>query len=83
LTERVIVEAAGYQWLSGMIAAALRLLPLGQTTGQRLLTELLTHLPAIADDIGRQDWHDLASAAPEFDIRAMQHETLYSRLFQS
>jgi urease accessory protein len=83
VTERAIVEAAGYQWLSGVIAAALRLLPLGQTSGQRLLTELLADLPAIADDIGREGWDDLASAAPEFDIRAMQHETLYSRLFQS
>lgn len=83
LEERVIVEAAGYQWLSGIIAAALRLLPLGQLAGQRLLTTLLTHLPAIADDIRQQGWDDLASAAPEFDIRAMQHETLYSRLFQS
>jgi urease accessory protein len=83
LEERVIVEGAGYQWLSGMIAAALRLLPLGQSAGQRLLTTLLTHLPGIADDIRQQGWDDLASAAPEFDIRAMQHETLYSRLFQS
>lgn len=83
VTERAIVEAAGYQWLSGMIGAALRLLPLGQTAGQRLLSNLLVHLPAIADDIGRQGWDDLGSAAPEFDIRAMQHETLYSRLFQS
>ena len=83
LEERVIVEGAGYQWLSGMIAAALRLLPLGQSAGQRVLTTLLTHLPAIADDIRQQGWEDLASAAPEFDIRAMQHETLYSRLFQS
>jgi urease accessory protein len=83
LEERVIVEGAGYQWLSGMVAAALRLLPLGQSAGQRLLTTLLTHLPAIADDIRQQGWDDLSSAAPEFDIRAMQHETLYSRLFQS
>jgi urease accessory protein len=83
LEERVIVEAAGYQWLSGMVAAALRLLPLGQSAGQRLLATLLTHLPAIADDIRQQGWDDLTSAAPEFDIRAMQHETLYSRLFQS
>ncbi|HXH12787.1 MAG TPA: urease accessory protein UreF [Alphaproteobacteria bacterium] len=83
VTERTIVEAAGYQWLSGMIAAALRLLPLGQTAGQRLLSTLLLHLPAIADGVGRQGWDDLASAAPEYDIRAMQHETLYSRLFQS
>lgn len=83
LTERASVEAAGYQWLSGMIGAALRLLPLGQTAGQRLLSDLLMHLPAIADDIGLQAWDDLGSAAPEFDIRAMEHETLYSRLFQS
>jgi urease accessory protein len=81
--ERVIVEAAGYQWLSGMVSATLRLLPIGQLAGQQLLAAQLQHLPAIADDIRRQGWDDLSSAAPEFDIRAMQHETLYSRLFRS
>jgi urease accessory protein len=81
--EHVTVEAAGYQWLSGMVSAALRLLPLGQRAGQQLLSTLLTSLPALATDIHRRGWDDLFSAAPEFDIRAMQHETLYSRLFQS
>jgi urease accessory protein len=81
--ERIIVEAAGYQWLSGMISAALRLLPIGQLAGQRLLAVSVQHLPAIADDIRQHGWNDLSSAAPEFDIRAMQHETLYSRLFRS
>jgi urease accessory protein len=81
--ERIIIEAAGYQWLSSMISAALRLLPIGQLDGQQLLTALLPHLPVIADDIHQQSWDDLSSAAPEFDIRAMQHETLYSRLFRS
>jgi urease accessory protein len=81
--ERVIVEAAGYQWLSGMVSAALRLLPIGQLAGQRLLAALLQDLPGIADGIRQQGWDDLCSAAPEFDIRAMQHETLYSRLFRS
>src|ERR671924_872387 len=79
--ERVIIEAAGYQWLSSMVSAALRLLPIGQLAGQRVLTALLLHLPGIADEIQHQGWDDLSSAAPEFDIRAMQHETLYSRLF--
>jgi urease accessory protein len=81
--EHVIVEAAGYQWLSGMVSVALRLLPLGQLAGQQLLSTLLTSLPALAADTHRRGWDDLFSAAPEFDIRAMQHETLYSRLFQS
>jgi urease accessory protein len=81
--ERIIIEAAGYQWLSSMISAALRLLPIGQLAGQQLLTALLPHLPVIADDIHQQSWDDLSSTAPEFDIRAMQHETLYSRLFRS
>ena len=83
LAERVIVEAAGYQWLSGTIAAALRLLPLGQSAGQQLLTALLPLLPAIAEAVGQQGWDDLATATPALDIYAMQHEMLYSRLFQS
>jgi urease accessory protein len=81
--ERLIVEGAGYQWLNSVISAALRLLSIGQLAGQQLLTALLPQLPPIADDIRQQSWDDLSSATPEFDIRAMQHETLYSRLFQS
>jgi urease accessory protein len=81
--ERIIIEAGGYQWLSSVISAALRLLPIGQLAGQQLLAALLPHLPVIADDIQQQSWDDLSSAAPDFDIRAMQHETLYTRLFQS
>src|SRR5918996_3130792 len=73
--ERIIIEAAGYQWLSSMISAALRLLPIGQLAGQRVLAALLPHLPAMADNIRQQGWDDLSSAAPEFDIRAMQHQT--------
>lgn len=83
LTERVIVQAVGYQWLSGTVASALRLLPLGQSAGQRLLAALLTQLPAIVDDIGQQGWDDLSTATPALDIYAMQHTMLYSRLFQS
>jgi urease accessory protein len=82
-TERIIVEAAGYQWLSSAVSAALRLLPLGQVAAQRSLAALLPHLPGIADDIRQQNWDDLSSTAPAYDIGAMQHETLYSRLFQS
>jgi urease accessory protein len=81
--ERIIIEAGGYQWLSSVMSAALRLLPIGQLAGQQLLAALLPHLPVIADDIQQQSWDDLSSAAPDFDIRAMQHETLYTRLFQS
>ncbi|MBI3327160.1 MAG: urease accessory protein UreF [Nitrospinae bacterium] len=83
LGERETVEAAGYTWLSSTISAALRLFAFGQLAGQQVLMSLLTHLPAIADAIREQGWDDLSSAAPAFDIRAMRHETLYSRLFQS
>jgi urease accessory protein len=82
-TERIIIEAAGYQWLSSTMSAALRLLPMGQLSAQRVLTTLLPQLLGIADDIRQQGWDDLSNAAPAYDIAAMQHETLYSRLFQS
>ena len=81
--ERVSVEAAGYQWLSGMVSASLRLMPLGQVAAQRLLMTLVGSLPCVATHIRRQGWDDLSTAVPEYDVRAMQHEALYSRLFQS
>jgi urease accessory protein len=83
LSERVIVEVAGYQWLQGTVGAALRLLPLGQSAAQLVLAALLPQLPAMADDIAQQGWDELSTATPALDIYAMQHEVLYSRLFQS
>jgi urease accessory protein len=77
--------AAGYlfSWVENQVGAATRLVPLGQTAAQRILSRAtalipatVAHAAAVADD-------DLGFAAPAQSIAAALHETLYSRIFRS
>jgi len=77
--------ANGYiwSWVDNQVAAAIKLVPLGQTDGQRVLTEMIPQLPeivttglAIKDD-------EIGASLPMMAILSSQHETQYSRLFRS
>ena len=65
------------------MAAALRLVPLGQSDGQRLLHELAPLSRDLIAQYGELQPEDVWSATPGLDIRSMQHERLYSRLYRS
>jgi len=78
-----LVSAYLYSTCSGLVAAALRLLPLGQLAGQRILWELLPLIARLADQSQDTDFADIWSFAPALEIAAMRHETLESRLFRS
>jgi len=72
-----------YTVLTGLVAAALRLVPLGQSDGQRLLHELAPLGLALIAQYGELSPEDAWSSTPGLDIRSMQHERLYSRLCRS
>ena len=72
-----------YTVLTGLVAAALRLVPLGQSDGQRLLHELAPLGRALIAQYVALSPEDAWSATPGLDIRSMQHERLYSRLCRS
>ena len=70
-------------WLENQVAAAIKLVPLGQTDGQRVQLQLAERLPlaverglAIADD-------EIGAGAPALAIASARHETQYTRLFRS
>lgn len=72
-----------YAQTSSMVTNCVKAIPLSQTDGQRLLyksqemfPELLMRLRAMTED-------ELCLSAPGFDIRCMQHEGLYSRIYMS
>jgi len=72
-----------YSTSAALVGAALRLLPLGQLVGQRILwnaRSLITRLAAEAQD---QDQDDMWSFAPAFEISSMRHALLEARLFRS
>lgn len=78
-------SAIGYAWtwLENQVVAATKLLPLGQTQAQQLLSALQLEIPAalalaegLADD-------ELGSSLSGLAFASMHHETQYTRLFRS
>jgi len=78
-------SALGYSWswLENQVNAATKLLPLGQTQAQRLLSALQEEVPdAISYAFSLKD-EQLGASLPALAIASMLHETQYTRLFRS
>jgi urease accessory protein len=63
--------------------AAVKLVPLGQTEGQRILLRLGEGLTEVAERASSIGDDELGSFAPRLAILSSDHETQYSRLFRS
>jgi urease accessory protein len=68
---------------SNLVSAAQRLMPLGQTEGQRLLSVLAPACRQIAMQAREASLDDLYSTAFLSDVATLSHETLEPRIFQS
>lgn len=68
---------------ANLVSAVVRLVPLGQTDGQRAVAALEETVVAAVSAAMRRDPADLGSAALTVDWTSMQHETQYTRLFRS
>ena len=75
----------GYLWAWGenQVSAAMKLVPLGQSSGQRILVNLIALLPAIADDALVMPEDEMSNLTPALAIASSRHETQYTRLFRS
>ncbi len=70
--------------VASAVAAAVRLVPLGQVEGQILLRRLYATLaPAVERAASASRLEDLGGFAPAFEIEGMAHEVLETRLFIS
>lgn len=77
------IKAYLYNTASCIVNNCAKLIPLGQIDGQTILfncQELLDNVYVKLDDLTLED---MGRCSIGFDIRAMQHETLYSRLYMS
>ncbi len=77
------LEAFVLAQAANLISAALRLGPIGQTDGQKILAAVLPRVRSLAHEAQTARLADLGSCAFRSDIAAMRHETQYSRLFRS
>ena len=70
-------------WLEGQILAGVKLIPLGQVAGQRLLFDLsasISEAIALARQCGDDD---IGATLPALALASALHETQYTRLFRS
>ena len=77
--------AAAYlqTFATNLISAAVRLVPLGQNAGLRVLAALEPVILATAEAARDATEDDLGGCAFRSDMASMRHETQYTRLFRS
>ena len=73
------LQALTANWIS----AGVRLIPLGQTDGQRVLAALEAAVAATAERALATPLDEIGSATFRADLATMRHETQYTRLFRS
>ena len=69
--------------LSNWTSAGIRLVPLGQTDGQRILAALEAAVASTAERALGASLDDMGSSAFRADLATARHETQYTRLFRS
>jgi urease accessory protein len=72
-----------YNAAAGYVTNSVKLVPLSQQVGQELLFSLQPLITELAQINQQPDKDMLGLCCPGFDIRSMQHEQLYSRLYMS
>ena len=77
------LSAFAFAWVEAQVGAALRLVPLGQTAGQRILRAAVEVVPAVVAAALALPDDDIGAAAPAHAIASARHETQYARLFRS
>jgi urease accessory protein len=76
---------AGYMWSwsEARVAAAVKLVPLGQTAGQRILQALGLLIPAVVEHAFHVEDAEIGAAAPALALASASHEHQHTRLFRS
>jgi urease accessory protein len=72
-----------WSWLENQVLAAVKLVPLGQVAGQKLLASLAAAIPAVVAASMPLSDDQISTFAPGFAIASARHETQYTRLFRS
>ena len=81
----VAAGVAGFLYSTAalLVGSALRLLPIGQTDGQRVLWRLHGVIARVAQEAATRDPAAMWSFAPGIDIASMRHARLEARIFRS
>ena len=72
-----------WMWAENKVLCATKLIPLGQTDGQKILSTIIDTISQVIDQGFDLTDEDIGYTAPGQGIASALHETQYSRLFRS
>lgn len=77
------VQGYLWAWCENQVAAAVKLVPLGQSAGQKILYRAATSIDAACRTGETCSDHEIGVLSPGLAMASALHETQYSRLFRS
>ncbi|PKM12002.1 MAG: urease accessory protein UreF [Gammaproteobacteria bacterium HGW-Gammaproteobacteria-3] len=77
------LEGFLWSWLENQVLAAVKLVPLGQVAGQRLLHELAAKIPGLVAQGLQLNDDEIGGSVFALALSSSRHEMQYSRLFRS
>jgi urease accessory protein len=80
---RDTATACMWAWAENQVLAAVKLIPLGQTAGQRALEMIRWRIPDLVARAAQMSDDEIGSTTPLAMMASAWHETQYSRLFRS
>lgn len=83
IEKKAALAAVSYSTASSIINNCAKLIPISQQEGQRILFATHSVLAALLAGVEALALEDIGIGGTGFDIRSMQHERLYSRLYIS
>ena len=78
-----LLSGYSWSWLENQVAAVVKIIPLGQTDGQKLLNNLINKVPEAIRKSREVSIEDIGMSQPAFAIASSLHETQYTRIFRS
>ncbi|AYU55911.1 urease accessory protein UreF [Staphylococcus debuckii] len=79
----MIIDYYLYQNVSALTQNAVRAIPLGQTAGQRVVTDMITFMKNTRDHIFELAESEFGITAPGLEMNQMEHENVNVRIFIS
>lgn len=83
ITKQATLTGFYYNAAAGMVTNCVKLIPMGQQDGQEILFSLQPTIGKLVESSLIPDKSKIGLCCAGFDIRCMQHEQLYSRLYMS
>jgi len=72
-----------WSWLENLVLAAVKIIPLGQTAGQRVIFQLSEAFPTVIAQAQQIEDDHIGASSMALAIASSRHETQYTRLYRS